>query len=154
MNQAKLSKNETNIGNIQYGIRIPRNHKEAMDLDRKNGNQKWLKAEQLELQQIFDYDTFIDKGKDYKMPMDYTKINVHFVYAVKYDGRHKAQLVVGGHMTKIPNKSIYSGVVSLKGIRVVIFLGKLNNLKIFSTDIGNAYLEAKYEGESIHNCRT
>ena len=45
-------------------------------------------------------------------------------------------------MTKIPNENIYSGVVSLKGIRVVIFLGKLNNLKIFSTDIGNAYLEA------------
>ena len=28
-------------------------------------------------------------------------------------------------------------------IRIVIFLGALNNLKIYSTDIGNAYLEAE-----------
>ena len=35
------------MNNIQYGIQIPRNHQEAMDLDRRNGNQKWLKAEKI-----------------------------------------------------------------------------------------------------------
>ena len=83
------------MNNIQYGIQIPRNHQEAMDLDRRNGNQKWLKAEQLELQHIFDYDTFIEKGKGHKMPMEYTKINVHFVYAVKHDGDIKHGLLLG-----------------------------------------------------------
>ena len=50
------------------------------------------------------------------MPQDYTRINVHFLYAVKHDGRHKVRLVAGGHFTKTPTESIYSGVVSLKGI--------------------------------------
>ena len=128
--------------NYQFGILIPRNHKHAMEIDLKTGNKKWFNAEQLELKQIHEYNTFIDKGKNFKMPPDFTRIQVHFVYAAKHDGRYKARLVAGGHLTSIPDDSIYSGVVSLKGIRLITFLGRLNNLKIFSTDIGNAYLEA------------
>ena len=33
-------------------------------------------------------------------------------------------------------------VVSLRNLRLVIFLGKLNNLELWGADIGNAYLEA------------
>ena len=64
--------------------------------------------------------------------MECTKINVHFVhvYAVKHDERHKARLVTGNHMTKVPNDSIYSGVVFLKGIRVVTLLGKPKLFKV------------------------
>ena len=83
-----------------------------------------------------------DKEKNFDIPSDCTKIKVHFVYAVKHDGRYKARLVAGGHLTDIPNSSIYSGVASLKGIRIIINLAKLNNLPVYSTDIGFAYLEA------------
>ena len=61
---------------------------------------------------------------------------------MKYDGRHKARLVVDGHLTPDPVESIYSGVVSLRNLRLVIFLGKLNNLESWGADIGTAYLEA------------
>ena len=37
---------------------------------------------------------------------------------------------------------INSGVVSLRHLRLVIFLGELNNLELWGADIGNAYLEA------------
>jgi hypothetical protein len=37
---------------------------------------------------------------------------------------------------------VYSGVVSLCGIRLVIFLAELNQLEIWGADVGNAYLEA------------
>ena len=93
------------------------------------------------MKQIYQYNTFIDKGKNFEIPPDFTKIEVHFVYAVKHDGRYKARLVAGGHLTAIPDDSIYSGVVSLKAIRIIIFLAKLNNLPVYSTDIGNVYLE-------------
>jgi hypothetical protein len=33
-------------------------------------------------------------------------------------------------------------VVSLRGLRIVTFLAKLNGLDLWATDIGNAYLEA------------
>ena len=136
--------NKTDLPKTQQSTDIvPRNHQHAMDIDRKAGNDKWLQAEQTELKQIHEYDTFIDMGKGTVMPSEFTKIRVHFVYAIKHDGRYKARLVAGGHLTKPPDGSIYSGVVSLKGIRIVIFLGELNNMPIYSTDIGNAYLEAK-----------
>ena len=47
-----------------------------------------------------------------------------------------------GHLTPEPIKNIYSGVVSLRNLGLVIFLGKLNHLALGGADIGNAYLEA------------
>ena len=52
-------------------------------------------------------------------------------------------MVAGGHLTPDPIESIYSGVVSIRSLRLVIFLAKLNNLEVWGADIGNAYLEAK-----------
>ena len=53
-----------------------------------------------------------------------------------------SRLVADGHLTPEPIENIYSGVVSLRNLRLVIFLGKLNNLELWGADIGNAYLEA------------
>ena len=61
---------------------------------------------------------------------------------MEYNGRHKARLVADGSLTPEPAENIYSGVVSLKHLRLVIFLGELNNLELWGADIGNAYLEA------------
>jgi hypothetical protein len=72
----------------------------------------------------------------------YKKIKVRMIYDVKHDGRHKARLVAGGHLTDIPLESVYSGIVSLRGLRIVIFLAELNGLLIWATDITSAYLEA------------
>ena len=76
------------------------------------------------------------------MPADYKKIRVHWVFAVKHDGRHKARLVAGGHLTDAPLESVYSGVVTLRGLRIVVFLAELNLLGLYGADVGNAYLEA------------
>ena len=50
-----------------------------------------------------------------------------------------------GHLTPEPVESIYSGVVSLRNLKLVIFLSNLNNLELWGADIGNAYLEAPTE---------
>jgi len=71
------------------------------------------------------------------------------VYAVKHDGRHNARLVAGGHLAEIPIDSVYSSVVSLRGVRLLAFIGELNGLKTWSTDIGNAYLET-YTKEKVY----
>ena len=47
-----------------------------------------------------------------------------------------------GHLTPEPIENIYSGVVSLKNLRLVMILGKLNHLELCGANIGNAYLEA------------
>ena len=112
-------------------------------MDKLNRDTLWQDAIQKELDQIREYKTFIVR-KDLKTPpKDYQFVKVHFVFAVKHDLRRKARLVAGGHMTSAPNEEAYSSVVSLKGMRMCIFLAELNGLKIMAGDVGNAYLEAK-----------
>ena len=64
-------------------------------------------------------------------PKGYYRIKIHLVFAVKFDGRHKARLVADGHLTSEPIENIYSGVISLRNLRLVIFLCELNNLDIW-----------------------
>lgn len=132
-----------------FGVQVPRNSHEARMLDAKNGNTKWQDAEAEELKQLYGYETFKDLGKDGKPPPGYQKIRVHFVYAVKHDLRHKARLVAGGHLTEPPKDSVYSGVVSLRSMRLALLVGELNGLQPMVGDIGNAYLEA-YTKEKVY----
>ena len=93
-------------------------------------------------------EAILDKHKKVmNFPKGYHRIKVHLVFAVKFDGRHKARLVADGHLTPEPIENIYSGVVSLRNLRLVIFLGKLNHLDIWGADIGNAYLEEFTDGK-------
>ena len=138
----------------QHGFQVPRDYNDAMRLDKENGNTHWQDAMDLELTQIHEYKVFKDTGKakfhngKVVTPDGFQKIRVHFVYAVKHDGRFKARLVADGHLTKEPVESIYSGVVSLRSLRMVVFLSQLNNLEIWGADVGNAYLEA-YTDEKL-----
>ena len=52
-------------------------------------------------------------------------------------------MVAGGHLTPDPIESIYFGAVSIRSLRLVIFLAKLIYLEVWGAEIGNAYLEAK-----------
>ena len=138
----------------QHGFQVPRDYNDAMRLDKENGNTHWQDAMDLELTQIHEYKVFKDTGKakfhngKVVTPDGFQKIRVHFVYAVKHDGRFKARLVADGHITKEPVETIYSGVVSLRSLRMVVFLSQLNNLEIWGADVGNAYLEA-YTDEKL-----
>ena len=147
-NQAKLHSFRTKPV-YMYGFLVPRNHAQALELDEKNGNRRWQDSIDKELFEIDEYQTFDDKGKGYKPGPDYKKIRVHLVFAVKHDGRHKARLVAGGHLTETPIDSVYSSVVSLRGIRIITFLAELNGLESWSTDISCAYLES-YTQEKVY----
>ena len=147
VNQAKLRSYRTSP-KYKYGYCVPRSYEEARTLDKKFGNTKWQDAVAVELSQLDEYDVFVDKGHQDKVNIPnilpgYKKIKVHLVFDVKHDGRHKARMVADGHLTDIPLDSVYSGVVSLRGLRIVVFLAELNGIETWSTDIGNAYLEAE-----------
>ena len=120
----------------------------------ENSDTHWQDAMDLELTQIHEYKVFKDTGRaqfhngKIVTPDGFQKIRVHFVYAVKHDGRFKARLVADGHLTKEPVESIYSGVVFLRSLRMVVFLSQLNDLEIWGADVGNAYLEA-YTDEKL-----
>jgi hypothetical protein len=129
----------------KFGYRIPKDYKEVIQLDELNQNTKWEDATVTEMSQLKEYECFIDAGiygQD-KPPDGHKKIRAHLVFDVKHDGCHKARYIAGGHLTDVPNESVYSGVVSLRGLRMVAFLSELNGLDLWATDIGNAYIEAK-----------
>ena len=141
INQVKFQ----NFGNktkSEYGFEIPKNYKHALEIDKRIGNTLWQDATKLELESMAVYDVFKDQGYKATSPPGYKTIRVHLIYDVKHDGRHKARLVADGHLTEVPDESVYSSVVSLGGLRMLLFLAELNNIIIWGTDIGNAYLEA------------
>jgi Reverse transcriptase (RNA-dependent DNA polymerase) len=140
-NQAKLSAFRRDPV-YQFGIKVPRSPQEAIRFDNENGNTLWQDAMGLEMDQLQEYCTFKDLGRGAPPPVGYHKIRVHFVFAVKHDGRHKARLVADGHLTATPIDSVYSGVVSLRSLRIVVFLAELNDLELHAADVSNAYLEA------------
>ena len=133
-----------------FGYLIPRNYMPAMQFDSENKNSKWYDAIKLEKESMLKYKilkkwdkAILDKYKKVmNSPKGYHRIYVHLVFAVKFDGRHKARLMADGHLTPELAENIYSGVVSLGNLSLVIFLGKLNNLDTWEADTGNAYLEA------------
>ena len=141
INQVKF-RNFGSKPKFKYGFEIPKNYKHAIEIDKRNGNTRWQDATELELESMAAYDVFRDHGYDAKPPPGYKNIRVHLIYDVKHDGRHKARLVADGHLTDVPNESVYSSVVSLRGLRMLLFLGELNGIETWGTDIGNAYLEA------------
>ena len=123
-------------------IEVPRDHDyfHALQLDEKYGHNKWATAVEMEMNQLDEYRTFKALPRGSKPPSGYKKIGVHLVWDVKHDGKHKARCVADGHLTSVPVDSVYSSVVSLRGVRVVAFLAELNELELWGTDVGNAYL--------------
>ena len=125
----------------QHGFQVPKDFNDAISLDKENSNTHWQDEMDLELTQIHEYKVFKDTGKaqfhDGKAvtPDGFQKIRVHFVYAIKHAGKFKARPVADGHLTKEP-------VVSLRSLRMVVFLSQPNDLEIWGADVGNAYLEA------------
>ena len=142
INQAKLRSYHT-APRYKYGYEIPRDFMHTKRLDDRNGNKQWQEATALELAQLQEYNTFKDYGHRGDAPNGYKKIRTHLVFDCKHDGRHKARMVADGHLTEIPVESVYSGVISLRGLRTLVFLAELNGLEMWATDIGNAYLEAE-----------
>ena len=147
-NQAKLKSYRT-APKFKYGYEVPRNFNHAMELDQCHGNTKWTEATALEMSVMDNYEVFDDLGVDAKAPEGYKKICVHIVYDMKHDGRHKTCLVADGHLTIIPLESVYSGVVSLHGLRIFLFVAELNHLDTWATDITSAYLEA-FTSEKVY----
>ena len=111
LNQSKL-RSYRRAPIYKYCFRVPRNAWEVEPIDKANNNRRWQDAIDLEIGQLQDYETFQDKGKGAPIPKGYKQITVHLVFNVKHDGRHKARLVAGGHLTDDPIESVYSSLLT------------------------------------------
>ena len=128
----------------KFGIRIPKSVKEAKELDQQNGNTLWWDAILKEMANVrIAFELFEGEEKD--IPPGYQQVKCHIVFDIKMgeNFRRKARMVAGGHTTETPAVLTYSSVVSRDSVRIALTIAALNDLKVLSCDIQNAYLTAK-----------
>ena len=84
---AKIFASQTrNLGpKYKYSIRVPKDYKEAVELDEANGNTLWQDAIDKERGQINDFKTFKALRKGAKAPKGYNPVTVCFCFDVKFD---------------------------------------------------------------------
>ena len=142
LNQAKL-RSYNDEEKYMFGVLIPKTYRRALELDKENGNTYWADASKKEIEQLMEYKSYKDIGRNKNAPPEHQMIRCHMIFACKHDGRRKARYVAGGHMTDPPLHSVYSGVVSLRSVRLLCFVAELNKLELWAADVTCAYLEAK-----------
>jgi hypothetical protein len=125
----------------KFGIEVPKTIKEALDLDRKNGNTLWADAIAKEMKEVcIAFNILLD---GHSVPIGYQKIPCHMIFDVKMeDFRWKARLVAGGHRTKAPANITYASMVSRETVCLVLTIASLNDLEIKVGDVLNAYITA------------
>jgi hypothetical protein len=131
-----------------YGFQVPRDYEQAVSIDEDNKNTKWQDSTRKNSVRLMNMRPSMTKGKDINLALS-TEDTCTSHLRCQHDGRHKARLVAGGHLTETPIDSVYSSVVSLRGIRIVTFLSELNGCETWSTDVSCAYLES-YTQEKVY----
>jgi hypothetical protein len=115
--------------------------KEALALDRKNGNTLWTDAIAKEMKEVCIAFNILPDG--HSAPIGYQKIPCHMIFDVKIeDFRQKARLVAGGHRTKAPATITYASMVSRETVCLALTIASLNDLQVKVRDVLNAYITA------------
>ena len=70
----------------KFGVKVPRNVKHALEIDKKNGTKGWGDSISLELNQLKDCKTFKVVPDGERMPPGCNRIPYHIVMDVKFDG--------------------------------------------------------------------
>ena len=125
----------------KYGLELPKNVAQALEIDRKTGTDFWLKAIEKEIRNVFPAFEFLESD-DAQVPPGYTFVDTYFVFDIKMDLTRKARLVARGSMTEATKEETFASVVSRDTVRIFFLLAALNDLDLLSCDIQNAYLAA------------
>ena len=130
------------MGTYKYGVWIPRNVKEALEVDKKNGNNLWREAIVKEISALWDMKVFKLLGKGQKQKNDTQFAPLRLLFDVKQDGRRKARLVIGGHVVDPTGYDTYASNMKTISARLLMLIASTNKYQVLSGNIGNAYLWA------------
>ncbi len=123
----------------KFGIEVPKTVKEALALDRKNGNTLLTDAITKGMKEACIAFNILPDG--HSAPLEYQKIPCHMIFDVKMeDFRQKARLVAGGHRTEAPATITYASVVSRETLHLALTIASLNDLEVKVGDVLNVYI--------------
>ena len=140
--KSKKKKKKQLSPTIKYGIKVPRNVKEAIEFDRENKNTLWQDAMKLEMGTLIDLECFEFKEKGYDPGEGWQKTTLHIVFDVKQDFRRKARLVAGGHLVDILDHQVYASTVKSISVQLLHMIAHKADLKQLCGDITNAFVTA------------
>ncbi|GAX20073.1 hypothetical protein FisN_1Lu447, partial [Fistulifera solaris] len=123
----------------KYGVRLPKTVAEALQIDRDTGTDYWRKAIEKEMKNV---SIAFEFNAEDLIPVGHKEIKCHMIFDVKITLVRKARFVADGHKVNEPKENTFSSVVSRDSVRLFFLLAALNNLKVLSADIQNAYLTA------------
>ena len=104
----------------KFGSQVPKSFEDALRLDKENANSGWQDAVELDKSQINYFHVFKDEGKAVgKMS------NLGLMSNMMGDTK---QEVDDGYPSKEPVHTVYSGDISVRSLRLVIFLVSSTNL--------------------------
>jgi hypothetical protein len=125
----------------KFGIELPKTVKEALELEKKNGNTFWADAIAKEMKDVHVAFKILLDGQS--APIGYQKIPCHMMFDIKMeDFKRKARLIAGGHMTKAPATITYASVVSRETVCIALLMVALNDLNVKVGEVLNAYMTA------------
>ena len=103
----------------------------------------------LEIEQIKEYQVFKDYGKAVyeknkitNAPEGHKRSEYILSLMSSIVENSKQDLWQMDNLTKEPMETVYSGVVSIRNLRLAMFLAELNDLELWGADVGKAYLQA------------
>ena len=123
----------------KYWIRVTNTVKEAILIDKENGDTLWWDAIMKEMKNVRPALGVFEKLKE-DIPIGYQQIKFHLIFDVKLgeNFRRKARLVGRGNTTTAPASITYSSVVPRESVRIALTIAALNDLDILACDIQNA----------------
>ncbi len=88
------------MGNVKYGVKIPKNIKEALMMDKFNKDDLWKEAIIKEISALMGRQTFEYLSGTWKKHQQegYKFAPLCMIFDIKQDGPRKARLVIGRHV--------------------------------------------------------
>ncbi len=115
----------------KFGIEVPKTVKEALELDKKNGDTLWADVIAKEMKDVCVAFKILPDGQS--APIGYQRIPCHMIFDVKMkDFRRKARLVAGGHRIEAPATITYASVVSRETVCIALLMAALITEKVWT----------------------
>ena len=125
--------------NEKFGISLPKNVKESLQLYKENGSTLWADVIATEMKNVeVDFNILNEREMAHR---DHQFVKCHMIFDIKMENfRRKVRLVAGGHMTTAPAAVTYASVVSREIVRIALTLIALNDLEVKCGDVLNSYI--------------
>ena len=127
---------------VKFGIKVPRNIKEALLFDKESRNNKWMDAVAKEMKVLKDLKCFKfhPPYKRFHKSNGWQYAPLHMIFDIKQqDMRYKARLVAGGNVVDSSEYIKTSTTVHDVSVRLLMLIAARNNLGLMAGDIGNAF---------------